>query len=282
MSIWDQADFVRRIKAVLPRGWFATDSTPFLDTLLSGIGAIWAQMYLLMTYVAKQRRIATATDINLDVISSDFLGGTLPRKSGESDPAYSLRIRQSIFREMGTRHAISVALTQLTGAPPVIFEPANAADTGAYTTAGSGYRGLAYGKAGGYGSYELPFQAFVLTTLPQSITVAGVQGYGRAGATNPVVIGGYTIGAIEYASGDNVLFGVSDEEVYSVINAIKPIGTIIWVSTQETSIQGPGSVPGGGSGGGSGGASGGPRLDSSFILDVSRLSTATAQPVVAP
>lgn len=267
MTLGDLSDFVRRIKAVLPWGWFATDSTPVLDTLLSGIGAVWAQMWALLIYVARQRRIATATDINLEVIANDFLGDTLPRKTGESDPAYSLRIRQAIFREMGTRKAISTALTQLTGEAPVIFEPANAHDTGAYASAGStGYCGLAYGSAGGYGSYQLPFQAFVLTTLPQTVAVSGVQGYAGGGVQYTNVIGGYGGGAIEYSSGDGVLIGVADEEVYGAINAIKPVATIIWVSTQETNIQGSTS----------------PRLNSSFILDISRLNSVASQPVVAP
>ena len=252
-----QADMLARLKAVLPLGWFPDSDTPVLDGLLSGIGSIWSFLWSLLIYVAQQRRIATATDINLDIISTDFLGQTLPRKSGEADAAFSARIRSSIFQEMGTRKAVSDALTLLNGATPTIFEPANANDTGGYGAAGTVVNtGLYYNTMGGWGSYNLPFQAFIQTNAPDTATVVGVQGYGSMSG-NPVVIGGYGVGAIEYSPGVIGLLSASDEEVYNAINAVKPVATIMWVSTEGTALQ-----P----------STGDAVLDSNFILDVSRLS----------
>lgn len=260
IAVGSQQDFVRRIRAVLPTGWFPDSGTPVLDGVLAGVANIWSSLWELLVYVARQKRIATATDINLDIIATDFLGQTLPRKPDELDAVYRARIRATIFQEMGTRKAVSDALTRLNGAPPKIFEPSNATDTGGYGAAGSRINtGLYYNSAGGYGSYKLPFQALIQTTLPQSVvTTSGVQGYGRK-TGNPTVIGGYGVGAIEYASGVGELLSASDQEVYDAINAVKPVASIMWVSTQGTTVQPTGPQSGA-------------LLDVNFILDVSRLA----------
>lgn len=259
-SIGSQDDMVRRLKAALPAGWFSGDENPVLDGLLAGLGYVWSSLWTLLAYVSKQTRIATATDVNLDIIGRDFLGTALARTVGETDDAYRARIQASLFQEMGTRRAITRALTSKTGAPPVIFEPRNASDTGGRSAVGSrAPAGLAYNTAGGYGSYSLPFQAFVTTNLPISVGVSGVQGYGARGvAAFGQVIGGYNAGAIEYASGSAGLLSASDQEVYDAVNAVKPVATIIWVSTSNTNPQ----TAGGGH----------PVLDVDFVLDVSRLS----------
>ncbi len=262
-SIGTQADFVRRLRSVLPAGWFP-QSAPVLDGVLNGIASIWSSLWGLLVYVSAQKRIATATDINLDMIAADFLGPNLPRRPNEYDSSYRARIRASIFQEMGTRAAISATLTALTGGEPAIFEPANARDTGGYGARGSAVdTGLYYGKAGGYGSYKLPFQAFVGTSLTAAATISGVQGYGFASGYNKVVIGGYGAGALEYASGEAQSVSAADADIYAAINAVKPVGTIIWVTTEKTALQPIVN--------GSGAA-----LDTSFILDISRLASSSS------
>jgi hypothetical protein len=263
--VGDQDDMLGRLKAVMPDGWFPDDS-PVLDSWLSGLAAIGSWAWSLLDYVAHQRRITTATDVNLDLISSEFLGAGLPRRNGETDVSYRLRIKAAIFQEMGTRAAIRKTLTLLNGSAPTIFEPGNATDTGGWGGVGSLINtGLAYatstgqGGAGGYGSYDYPFQAFIITNLPVTAIARGVQGYGRStqGTAIPV-IGAYGAGAIEYDSGIDELVSASDTDVYNAINAVKPVATIMWVATENTTTQ---PTPGGA-----------PKLDIDFILNVSRLS----------
>lgn len=230
-TVGSQADFLSRLKAALPIGWFP-DSTPVLDGLLSGVAYIWASMWSLLTYVSAQKRISTATDINLDIISFDFLGQSLPRNAAETDDDYRARIKAAIFSPRGTRASVSAALTLLTGVAPKIFEPSDATDTGGWgSTQAAVDTGLGYGLAGGYGSYLLPFQAFIQTSLPATITITGIQGYGTAGAVPTAVVGGYGGGSFEYSPGAAELLSASDEEIYTAINAVKPIATIMWVST---------------------------------------------------
>lgn len=65
MATGDQADFVRRLKSVLPVQWF-DDSNPILDAVLNGIASALSLVYQLYAYAVLQTRILTATDGWLD------------------------------------------------------------------------------------------------------------------------------------------------------------------------------------------------------------------------
>ncbi len=252
----DQSDILRRLKATLPLGWLP-DETPVADAILSGCASTWAWVWSLLAYVRLQTRIASATDINLDLIANDFLGSNLPRRAEESDGAYRSRIQ--IFREMGTRAAVSSVIEAETGTPPVIFEPGNATDTGGYGAAGQVVgTGLGYGVAGGYGSLELPFQAFITIERPAGTTASAIQGYYPAGS-GLSAFGGYGVGAIEYLAGSANSVSASDDDVLASINMVKPIATIMWVTFTNPTPTGstPPSAPA--------------VLDVNFILDVSAL-----------
>src|SRR3984957_19084211 len=98
MATGDQNDMLARIKALLPNGWFR-GLTPVLDALLSGYAWSLSFIYQLIQYAQLQTRIATATDGFLDLISFDFFGGSLPRKSQEYDAPFRSRILAQLFLE---------------------------------------------------------------------------------------------------------------------------------------------------------------------------------------
>ena len=172
-----------RIRAVLPGSWFPTSSprgpspSPILDGVLAGLGAAWAAIYSLLSYTRLQTRIATATDLFLDMIAADFFSSGLARRGDEADAAFRLRILRNIFAPRATRAALSRVLTDLTGHQPVIFEPGYTHDTGGFGTFAQGGGGMAYGMAGGYGSLELPFQCFVTAFRPSTEGIAQLAGY---------------------------------------------------------------------------------------------------------
>lgn len=185
---------------------------------------MWAQVYALLAYVTRQTRIATATDVFLDLIARDFFGAGLQRRTTEADVNYRARIRASLLPPAGTRAALIAALVRLTGRAPRVFEPRNTMDTGGYGARGShAWSGLAYGAAGGYGCLCEPFQCFVTAYRPHSGGVAGVAGWG-AGA------GGYGVGAIEYVGSDMLDGQVTDADIYSAIAQTLPAGTIGWTA----------------------------------------------------
>lgn len=195
MATGDQADFVRRIKNELPSPWFpvtgATDAasaTPILDGLLNGIAAGWAFCHKLLHYVKLQTRIATATDVFLDLCSRDYLGNALPRNANESDASFRVRIKAAILQPKATRPAMVQALTNLTGRTPWIFEPANPSDTGGYGNSGMTQgTALAYGTAGGYGSLScLIRRSSLLTGRPTSASRTSPATADRSAATASV------------------------------------------------------------------------------------------------
>lgn len=223
MATGDQQDMLGRMKAVIPTRWTSdVPLTPILDGTLTGIAFIWAYVYGLFLWAKLQTRIATSTGVMLDISALDYFGSGLSRNPGETDSTFSTRIRANLLPPGVTRAAVSQAVKGLTGVAPIIFEPADTGDTGGY---GGGeakvWTGLAYGKAGGYGSLALPFQAFITVFPPPSGGVPNVNGYGG-------YLGGYGAGSIEYVSPSMFESDVTDAEVYEAIINAAPAGSTIW------------------------------------------------------
>jgi hypothetical protein len=218
--IGDQQDMLARLRAVLPPRWFP-DSAPVLDGVLNGLATGWSWAYGMLQYVQAQTRIATASDIWLDIVAQDFFGTRLARRPGQSDATFRERIRRELFRERGTRAAVIVALQDLTGRTPLVFEPAHTGDTGGYAATHGGGGGIGYGVAGGWGSLDLPFQCFVTAYRPTGSGIAAVAGWGAS-------VGGYGCGTIEYAGVDMVQGQVTDQDINAAIAAVLPITAIGW------------------------------------------------------
>lgn len=200
---------VRRMLTVLPAGWFG-DNSPNLQSVLSAIGAAWAAIYSLIQACIQQTRIATATDGFLDLISQDFFGSALPRLASEQDNAFRGRVTSEILRPRATREAIVQAVAELTGHPPLIFEPARPTDTGGYAVGGVGYA-----TAGGWGNLELPFQFFISIFRPSDGNTAFIAGYGGAGC-------------LSYGSSSLESAALSDGQIVEAIPPLLPAGTIAW------------------------------------------------------
>ena len=184
----DTNDMLARIKAVLPARWFP-DATPLLDGVVTGLAEAGAWLYALLATVKLQTRLKTATGGFLDMIAQDYFGGRLPRRTGQSDDSFRVRIETELFRDRGTRGAVIEVLNYLTGRSPVVFEPARPADTCAWGMA------LGYGVAGGWGSLMLPFQCFVTAYRP---TNQGID-------------------------------PVSDDDIMAAIAGVTPVAAIAWV-----------------------------------------------------
>lgn len=209
--IGDVPDMVGRLRSVLPTRWFA-DVAPLRDGLLGGLGTAWSAVHGLILAVRGQARIATASGSILDLAAFDFFGSALLRRNGESDASLQARVKLEMLRPRATRGALSLALSDLTGRAPSIFEPARPADTGGYTVGGTGY-----GVAGGWGNLGLPFQVFVTAYRPRGGGIASVAGYG-------------TGGELAYGSLDMVLSDVSDADIAAVTAANLPVATTAWLA----------------------------------------------------
>jgi hypothetical protein len=221
----DLADITSRLRAVLPKRWFSEQS-PNLTAILQCIGTPWVWLYSVIVYVIAQTRLTTATDSWLDMISFDFFGDGIGRKLNESDSNFRTRIKAALLREAATRSAISSGLKSLLGCAPVIFEPANCADTGCYGGFLSGpavpCNGMAYGILGGWGSLVLPLQFFVSATRPATSGISMLAGYGTSN-------GGYGEGVISYVDLALLPGHISDQDIESALCSLLPVNTIAWL-----------------------------------------------------
>ena len=207
----DAPDMVARLRAALPARWFP-DSAPVLKGLLSGLAQSATAIFTLVAYARTQARIATATDLWLDLIAEDCFGPRLRRRGGEIDVIFRPRIQRELLRPRATRAALAAQVTDLTGLAPAVFEPARPADTGGY-----GVR-AGYGNAGGWGSLSLPFQCFVVVHRPAGGGIPLIPGYG--------FVGGYGA-ACAYASAD-MLTGITDADIYATVAAVMPAAVTAW------------------------------------------------------
>jgi hypothetical protein len=214
--IGDVADFIRRMLSVLPGRWFADPTVSpqaptLLQALLAGFGTAWAAIFLLITQTELLARIATVFGPFLDMASTDFFGLLLPRRPNESDAHFRVRFQQELLRPRATRSALILALTELTGRAPAVFEPVRPADTGGYTIGGVGYC-----VAGAWGNLSLRHNCFVDALRPLGTGIANFAGYGT---------GGY----LYYGDLSMVATPVTDADIYATVLAVLPAGQTAWV-----------------------------------------------------
>jgi hypothetical protein len=221
----DLADMVSRLWTVLPKRWFAEQS-PNLSAILRSVATPCSWLYNNITYVITQTRLGTATDNWLDLIAYDFFGNLLGRKPNESDLSYRSRIKVALLREAATRSAVSAGLQALVGSQPLIFEPANCMDAGAYGMQSESYTisgtGLAYGQAGGWGNLALPLQFFVTVTRPPTPGVTLLAGYGTPN-------GAYCGGVISYVDLSVLPGNVTDQDIQSTLCSLLPVNSVAWL-----------------------------------------------------
>jgi hypothetical protein len=220
---YSQSSLFNRLKATLPNRWFG-DNTPVLDAVLNALSAGWVGLFNLLSYTTTQTRISTATGSWLDQIAHDYFGDRTRRRTQEADVSFRGRILEELLRDRCTRAAIYGLLLDLTGRAPIIFEPANPQDTGCYGSSTSLQRGVVgYGISGGWGSLELPFQAFVRAFRPETAGVAMVNGWNE-------ILGGFGTGLSSYIAAGTNSSQASDAEIYENVSRIAPAGTVIWMS----------------------------------------------------
>ena len=154
---------------------------PYLDWVVNCLSAGWVGLFGLLNYTQMQTRIRTTFNGWLDLTARDFFNHRIVRRQKrETDNSFRGRIFTELLRDRCTRAAVYDLLLDLTGRPPIIFEPTNPQDTGCYGSHGSpGTGGAAYGMSGGWGNLNLPFQAFVRAFRAETPGIAMVNGWGE-------------------------------------------------------------------------------------------------------
>lgn len=227
LSSFDVPDAEENIKSRLLNQlpvWFNTDHE-VLDTVLESYVLTSIFNFSQLVYDRFQMRLQGAFGDNLDLISCDYFGTTLPRRVDESDNAFKRRIKANLLQERATRHGMDNALYILTGYHPKLFEPWRPIDCGAYNVADSPYT-VAYGTHGAYGSGSYAYQAFI------DVYVSAYQGMASRSGYNDYYFGYNAVGAPAigwYGSDALEQTVITDQDIYQTINMTKVEGTVCWV-----------------------------------------------------
>lgn len=210
-----QDDMLNRQKAVIPPGWFPSD-TPVLDGLLSGFAAVAKHLYDLIEYSRLQTRIGSASDGFLDLIAFDFFGQRIRRRPGQTDESMRAMILKEVLRIRGTRKGLENAIKDLTGTPVSTVELFDPRDCGGYDT---GY--LGYDTAGLWGSVTNPRQILLNAQQPAGAGLPGAPGLDDG-------LGGYDTPPEQWGDQSMVVGPVTTQDIYDTINATRAAGVTVW------------------------------------------------------
>lgn len=178
MATGDQADFVSRLRQLLPDGWFPdppsgteTEKAPILVGVLNGCASVFAWLWLQLADLNNQARLQTTAGSDLEMKANDYFGfGAFARLIGESDAAYRARIIDELRVTKNTRAAIIAAVQSVTGTTPVVIEQTNATDCKGYGSSASPSAGGGYGYGSGLHHGHLSGGQFFITVQRGSVT----------------------------------------------------------------------------------------------------------------
>lgn len=214
------SDMLARLKLVLPVHWFG-DQTPVLDMVLAGFASLWATLYKMIGFARTQTRIGTSTGPFLDIAAQDYFGDGFARRPGETDGAFSARIKANLLAPRATRSALVAALVAETGRTPILFEPFNPEDTGGYNSGSLGYNVM-----GGYGSLNLPYQVFVTAYRPVVASVGNDGGYNFGP-------GGYGTAPLAWSDLADDPGLITDAAIYAAIVSVLPVNALAWTRLSD-------------------------------------------------
>jgi hypothetical protein len=245
MATGDQADFMARLRALLPASWFG-DSYPVLSVVLAGLGNALATIYALIAFTWAQTRLATSQGGFVDLWANDYLGASIIRLPQETDTAFKTRTQWAITAPRGTVPALREMLEFLTGNAPRVIEPANTGDTGGWAgpigAEGGGLFAWDDGSgtvgAGAWGSLLLPCQLFITVYRPALQASASLGGWTGPLGTEGDALGGWSgaapytseAGSLAFIDDDMVAATLTDAFLIAAVYAWMPAGSIAWVN----------------------------------------------------
>lgn len=230
MATGDTDDILSRLLSQIPPGWFPRGATPVLNALLAAASYAGSFVYGMIQFTRAQARIATATGGWLDLIAFDYFRYSFVRPPGWTDDQMRAQIAFRVLNPNGTRPGLVAGVENLTGRTPIIVEPWNTGDTGAWSDGSFGdFAGdIAWDEAGAWGELDLPNQLFIHVFRPSGGGIANAQGWGDV--TDTSVAGGWDSGDIEWADITNIPGQVSDDLIYQTVHSLMPAGTVAWTA----------------------------------------------------
>ena len=260
MATGDSNDLTARAQRIVPPRWFASDAV-YAPAIMGGISDALAWIYGFIQYAYAQLRVSTSSGVFVDLWSLDWLAQTLPRRPSEPDTSFIARILKEVVRTRVTRPGMAQALTDLTAQAPVIIEPWNPGDCGAWSSTTTGVlfnrwgwsvgntsqtssvspsTPFAYGNTATWGSTAYPDQALIAYWPPGFYGAASVGGWstgvGSGGTQNGfgwatgTGSGATVYGISEWVSMSTLGGPVSTQDILNTINRTKPVGVTVWTA----------------------------------------------------
>ena len=235
--------------------------TPTLLTnvgaLLQGFGNVGSYIYNLAVLAKAQMRLLTSVGLFIDLWSYDRLGLFIQRKTGETDAAWRARVAKEVVRIRVSRSGMYQTILDLTGFAPVIIEPWNTGDCGAWSrgvgssalpTPSSWVTGVNSSGNVVQGQYGWGTQTWTAVVL-MIVKMPGVQGIPKLGGwstgvgsgASPTIgswttgVGssatpnGSTLGGMSWITQSQITGTVTTQDVYDAINLTKPVGVQVFV-----------------------------------------------------
>ena len=227
VSIFTAEQWAQRILKLYPNNWTSDAAKMAGGVLFSLFESGGDEFNFLengLDWVLNACRIATAEDIALDNIATDYFGSiaafepTVVRQPGESDDSFRARIYANLLQSGGTRADISRVVELLTGEVPRICEPWNLMDNGAcdsisfcdIDTVANPCR---------VGDLSLRYQGFVESVLPS---------FGSQG-NNPVYCADVGLSCDRsFIIDPQPTWFLGEQELDLAINRVRMFSTIVW------------------------------------------------------
>jgi hypothetical protein len=214
-------DIVRRLSLLIPFRWFASNS-PYKSAVAGGLADAAGWCYSWIPYIKAQLRVVSAYGPWLDIAAFDYFNTVIMRRPSQTDATFRQVIQKELIRERVTRAGMIQAVLDLTGRKPIVFEPWNTGDAGAWDYNWWGWDT----GVGGWGDTCLPSQSFLLVFRP------GLQGIPEVGGWDTGYAawdGGY---ADAWVDQFEIVGAVTDNDIYRTINLTKPTGSVVWTQLQ--------------------------------------------------
>lgn len=265
MATGDIKNIIRRLSSLIPSSWFSKasstghwwDGGTDIGALLQGFGTVANWAYNQAVLAKAQMRLLTSSGMFIDLWSYDRLGAYIQRKPGETDALWSMRVQKEVCRIRVSRSGMSQAILDLTGTAPIIIEPWNTGDCGAWSTGvgssalptpsswvtGVNSSGNAVQGQYGWGTQAWTAVVLMIVKLPGLQGIPSIGGWSTGvGSSATMTIGswttgvgssatpnGSTLGGISWITQSQVAGAVTSQDVYDAINRTKAEGVQVFV-----------------------------------------------------
>ncbi len=226
-------EWATRLVNTQPAQWFsdaAKSPGGVLYSIFYAIGEVLQAMQSGLEYAYDSTYLQTAVGAALDTAAVDYLGVSFLRLPGESDAAFSSRIRAGLIVPAATYQAVYDVVAGISSEPPSIIVPWDLSTTGTF---GAGFYDVPDGNAGGLRYTPCrPYECLIIAQ-PSGVSVLNgnsLDTYDAGFYDSPTMFLG------------NVVVSGGVDQLFQVLEQVAPLGVALWVQIGYNSVIAPSGV----------------------------------------